>query len=202
MEKKQFTKDELNKLNKEDLIKLLISQQNTLCEMGEKLEFLMDQVKLSNAGRFGRSSEKNILADQLCIFNEAESLLDEAQASEEPDLEEITYKRKKKAGKREEDLSALPVKIEEHVISEDILAETFPEGYERFPDEVYRKLSYQPAVFEVIEHHIAVYHGKKGGIIRADHPTELCGAICRGGKSLCPAQLFQRGAWHRGSGRF
>ena len=97
MEKKQFTKDELNKLNKEDLIKLLISQQNTLCEMGEKLEFLMDQVKLSNAGRFGRSSEKNILADQLCIFNEAESLLDEAQASEEPDLEEITYKRKKKA---------------------------------------------------------------------------------------------------------
>lgn len=173
MEKKQFTKDELNKLTKEDLIKLLISQQNTLCEMGEKIEFLMDQVKLSNAGRFGRSSEKNILADQLCIFNEAESLLDEAQASEEPDLEEITYKRKKKAGKREEDLSALPVKIEEHVISEDILAETFPEGYERFPDEVYRKLSYQPAVFEVIEHHIAVYHGKKGGIIRADHPTEL-----------------------------
>ena len=61
----------------------------------------------------------------------------------------------------------------EHEITDEELEEYFPEGYERFPDEIYRKLEYHPATFEVLEHHIAVYRGKNGKIKRAEHPAEL-----------------------------
>jgi len=70
--------------------------------------WLMEQLKLLNRRQFGVSSEQS--PDQLHfenMFNEAE---DQANLSlPEPTFEEITYKRKKRVGKREEDLSGLPV---------------------------------------------------------------------------------------------
>lgn len=38
---------------------------------------------------------------------------------------------------------------------------------------MYKKLELIPTVFEVYEHHIAVYKGKNGKIIKADHPKEM-----------------------------
>lgn len=171
MEKKDLTKTELNNLDKDTLIDIILSKQDELSEINAKVDFLMDQVKLSRQQLYGTSSEKNITEEQLCMFNEAEGFYDDD--IKEPELEKITYTRKKRKGKRDEDLSGLPVRVEEHTLTEEELEETFPEGYERFPDEVYRKLDYKPAIFEVIEHHIAVYRGKNGNILRADHPVEL-----------------------------
>ena len=61
-------------------------------------------------------------------------------------------------------------------MTEKELNDCFPEGYGRLPDEVYRKLELIPAVFEVHEHHIAVYRGKNGKIVRAERPKEMLDA--------------------------
>ena len=64
-------------------------------------------------------------------------------------------------------------KIIEHTLTESELAKHFPQGYKRLADEVYRKLELISAVFEVHEHHIAVYKGKNGKIIKDEHPKEM-----------------------------
>lgn len=71
-------------------------------------------------------------------------------------------------------MSGFPVRVEEHTLSDEELAELFPDGYRYLPDEIYRKLEMHPATYEVIEHHIKVYKGRKNGIIvKADCPKEM-----------------------------
>ena len=66
--------------------------------------YRLDQHRL-----YGRSSEKTAYYGQLSLFNEAEALSDVKPEVPEPTIEEITYKRKKKQGHREEQLKELPV---------------------------------------------------------------------------------------------
>lgn len=97
----------------------------------------------------------------------------------EPGIDTVivpAHKRRKRKGKLDEDLSDFPVKVIEHTMTEKELNDCFPEGYGRLPDEVYRKLELIPAVFEVHEHHIAVYRGKNGKIVRAERPKEMLDA--------------------------
>lgn len=56
-------------------------------ELKAKVKFYEEQFKLSQAQKFGSSSEK-ISEDQISFFNEAEK--ESAKESAEPDLEEIT----------------------------------------------------------------------------------------------------------------
>lgn len=50
----------------------------------------------------------------------------------------------------------------------------FDGGYRKLPGEVYKKLEFHPATFEVVEHHIEVYCGNNNQkIVKADHPAEL-----------------------------
>ncbi len=66
--------------------------------------------------RFGQSSEK-IPKEQLNFFNEAEAASDEK--IKEPEMEDITYRRRKKQkGKREDDLSSLPEETVTHELDE------------------------------------------------------------------------------------
>ena len=53
------------------------------------------------------------------------------------------------------------------------LREKSPEGYTTLSDEVYKKLEVKPATFIVKEHHIAVYKGKDGNIVKGTHPKEM-----------------------------
>ena len=49
-------------------------------------------------------------------------------------------------------------------------------GWKSLPNEVYSRVEYQPAVKEVVEHHMAVYAAKKNDadtIVRADRPVDL-----------------------------
>ena len=180
MSKEKLTREQLNSLDKDILITLLLGMQDQLAQQTAATEKLTEQIALMNTRSFARKSEKCLTDDsQLScfaeIFNEIESLVTE-QTSMEPALEEVVvpaHKRRKAKGKLEEDLKDFPVKIVEHTLSEEELAECFPEGYKRLPDEVYKKLELIPAVFEVHEHHIAVYKGKNGNIVRADHPKEM-----------------------------
>jgi len=96
-------------------------------------------------------------------FNEAEVII-EQQTIEEPAIEQVIPEHKRRVkpkGKRQEHLSSFPVRIEEHLLSEEKLQELFFGSYRRLPDEVYRKLEFHPATFEVVEHHVAIYFGNK-----------------------------------------
>ena len=78
---------------------------------------------ICSSKQFGPSSEKSVeLEEQTSLFNEPETLADPKAA--EPDLEQIVYKRKKQAGKRELDFSKLPT---EQIVHE------LPEGEQACP---------------------------------------------------------------------
>jgi len=82
--------------------------------MQHQITWLMEQLALLKRHRFGTSSEQ-LDADarqQLSLFHEADAPADGNLS--EPELEEITYKRSKQKGKREQDLSGLPVERIEH----------------------------------------------------------------------------------------
>ena len=180
MSKDKFTREQLNNLDKDILITLLLGMQDQLARQTIAIEKLTEQIALMNTRTFGKKSEKiQIDENQLNFFteilNEAESLL-EGQLSIEPAIEEVIvgeHKRRKRKGKLDEDLMYFDSKIIEHTLTEAELSEHFPEGYKRLPDEVYRKLELIPAVFEVHEHHVAVYKGKNGKIVKAEHPKEM-----------------------------
>ena len=170
---KQYSAEELNQMNKEDVIALLLQSQ-------KQNALFWEQLATMQAQRFGRKTEKlEELAGQLGMFNEAEAEAEKAEPEDEtgePETEEITYTRTKRPkGKLDEMLKGLPVREERHELSEEELTEVFGEnGWKQLPDEVYRKLEYHPATKEVVEHHIAVYAAKKEDrIVRAPHPAEL-----------------------------
>lgn len=180
MKNEKFTRDQLNSLDKDILVTLLLGMQDQIAQQTIAIEKLTEQIALMNTRTFAKKSEKiHLDEDQLNffseIFNEAESLID-GQLSIEPSIDEVivpAHKRRKRKGKLDEDLMDLDTRIIEHTLSDAQLQELFPQGYKRLPDEVYKKLELIPAVFEVHEHHIAVYKGRNGKIVKAEHPKEM-----------------------------
>jgi len=176
----KVTREQLNEFSKENLIDVILDMQ---IQHEQEMTFLTEQLSALSKNQFGRKTEKaekNEYQGQLSLqFNEAESVYD--PGTKEPEFETIcpkSYVRKKRSGKREEDLEGLPVIVlPAHELDEAELKETFPKGYTRLPDEVYKKLNYIPAVFEIEEHHIAVYQGndQDGNRIfaRGKHPYEV-----------------------------
>lgn len=87
----------------------------------------------------------------------------------------IQVTRRKKKGKREANLKELPVEVISHTLPEEKLQEIFGSvGWKQLPDEVYKRVRVQPAVYTVEEHQVAVYAGKDNQtIVKADRPKEL-----------------------------
>ena len=82
---KQYTKDELNKLSKDVLVELMLSLQEQITDLNEKLCVLLERLDTSNMKEFGRSTEKlkDIVDED--IFNEADAVAAE-DAIQEPDF--------------------------------------------------------------------------------------------------------------------
>lgn len=187
MMSENFNEKQLIKYTKKEIIDLFLKQQEDAKLLREEMEQLnknmslvLEQLKVSNQARFGSSSEK-IEAEipeqlQFC-FNEAEVSIATAGEISEPVMEQVVSghtRRIKPQGKRDADLKGLPIRVEEHVLSDEKLQELFGGSYRRLPDEIYKKLDFHPATFEVVEHHVAVYCGNKNQtIVRADRPSEL-----------------------------
>lgn len=165
---KQLSSSELNNLSKADLAAMVLQMQQQINTLNEKIAIM-------NARYFGRSSEKlETLPGQMNFLNEAEVAAAEAVA--EPDIEQVVVRKKKQKGKRKEDLSKLPCRVENHELTKEQLQKIFGEnGWKRLPDEVFSRVEYQPSVREVVEHHVAVYAAKKNDdrIVRADRPVDL-----------------------------
>lgn len=91
----------------EELRERCAQLEQQVAELTAKLNWFMEQLRLSKKRQFGSSSERTEpLEQQLLLFNEAEV---EARPEEaEPDLETITYQRRKTRSRREMNLEELP----------------------------------------------------------------------------------------------
>lgn len=186
----KYTEEQLNSVDKSFLIQLLLQQQEQLEAItkelhasNEKMQLLMEQVILGKQNRFGRSSEKMEDTSQICFrevdgtivfFNEAEAVCD-LNAAEPEDLELKLPKQPKRKGKKEADLSGLPVRRIDHYLSEEELEIEFGvNGWKQLPDAISKKYHFVPARVEVEEHHIGVYASKTDEhMVKADHPKAL-----------------------------
>lgn len=172
---KQLSSSELNNLSREDMAAIILQMQQMQLQLQQQINTLNEKIAIMNARHFGRSTEKlDTLPDQMNIFNEADAAATEAIA--EPAIEQVVVRKKKQKGQRKEDLSRLPVRIEKHELTKEQLNDIYGEnGWKRLPDEVYSRVEYQPAMKEVVEHHVAVYAAKKNDdrIVRADRPVDL-----------------------------
>ena len=148
----QVNNEENKELSQEDKIALL-TQENE--ELTAKLNWYEEQFRLSQQRRFGASSEKSN-SNQLSIFNEAE---DEAQTKQqEPDLEEVTYKRRKGKNKKKKSFDDLPVEVMEYHLDES--EQICPECGEQLhvmSKEIRKELKIIPAQVKVVEHVRDVY---------------------------------------------
>ncbi len=133
------------------------------------VQLLMEQLVLSNKKRFGTSSEKMDMENQIrffekdgiiVFFNESEAVCD-LEIEEPETLETKSVRKKKRIGKKEEDLSGIPVTIITHYLSEKELTAEFSEnGWKQLPDAIAKRYHFTQAKVEVEEHHIGVYAGK------------------------------------------
>ena len=135
-------------------------------ELSAQVKFLTEELLLMRQRLFGASSEKTnkvVLADdrQLSLFNEAEQECSISISVDDSDdvYQEITYKRKKKAGKREIDLSSFPVERVIHELSDDKqICPNCGKPLEVCAHDVLRReLVIIPAQYKVKEHVQAVY---------------------------------------------
>ena len=186
----KYTEEQLNTIDKSFLIHLLLQQQEQLEALtkelhasNEKMQLLMQQVILGKQNRFGRSSEKMEDPNQISFrevdgtivfFNEAEAVCD-LSASEPEDLELPAPKKPKRKGKKEADLSGLPIRRIDHYLSEtELEAEFGVNGWKQLPDAISKKYHFVPAKVEVEEHHIGVYASKTDEhMVKAGHPGTL-----------------------------
>ena len=132
-------------------------QEDKITMLEHKLDWLEEQIRLNQHKKFGASSEKTTFDDQMAlVFNEAEGF--QKDDIPEPTIEEVTYKRKKAVGQKDEMLK-------------DLRAETIvyelPEAEQVCPDcgesrhvmgkEIRRELKIIPAQVEVVEHVQLIY---------------------------------------------
>ena len=150
-----------------------------ITELETLVKYYEEQFRLSQQHRFGSSSEKTAPREQLLLFNETEISADKHK--QEPKLEEITYTRQTREGKREEDLCGLPVERVDHVLPEE--ERTCPEcggDMHVMGHETRRELKIVPAQVKVVEHTREVYscrtcekEGTGVPIVKASLPEPL-----------------------------
>ena len=179
----KYTEEQLNKLDKDMLVKMYLSLQEQMVLLNKNMELVLEQLSVLNRNKYGRGSEKMEASTQLefkevdgevvITFNEAEALADDK--ADELTEEVIRKKNPRKKGKKASDLENLPKKIIQHEISDEELKKMYPdEEWKRLPDEIYHRYKYTPAKIYVEEHHVAVYSGKKTETMnKAKHPASL-----------------------------
>lgn len=183
----KYTEEQLNSIDKTILVQLFLALQEEsekqtakLDEMDKKLQQIMEQLVLSKQERFGRSSEKMEDYSQIyfmevdgtiAFFNEAEAVCDLEPIEEE----EAAPRKKKPIGKKQKDLSGLPVNRIDHYLSEEeLIAEFGKSGWKQLPDEISSRYRFVPAKIEVEEHHIGIYASKTDEhMVKAPHPKSL-----------------------------
>ena len=130
-------------------------QAQQIEELTAKLNWYEEQFKLSQQKRFGASSEKTN-PDQLSVFNEAEK--ESRLEKDEPTIEEITYKRKRKKGLNKKSFEDLPVEVIEYRLEEeDKVCPACNDPLHEMSKEIRKELKVIPAQVKIVEHIRYVY---------------------------------------------
>ncbi|UMZ72528.1 IS66 family transposase [Natranaerofaba carboxydovora] len=153
-----------------------LERQNA--DLKEQNDWLKEQFRLKQKKQFGSSSEATP-PDQLQFFNEAEKESD--SNSKEPELEEITYKRRKSKGHREDQLDGLPEETIEHRLSpEEQVCSCCGDELHEMSTEERKELKIIPAKASVVKHVRYVYacrrcdkEGTENSIITASMPNPV-----------------------------
>jgi len=152
--------------------------KHTIEEQEIKIKWYEEQFRLSQDKKFGKSSEI-ISSEQLSFFNEAEK--ESQKESVEPEIEEITYKRKKaktKTRKTYEDLEVEEIYYE--LSEEEQICPKCGNKLHEMKIEIRRELIVIPAQVKVKHHKKQVYacrtcdtEGTSGTIIAAKAPEPV-----------------------------
>lgn len=125
-----FTKEQLNNMKREDLVRVMMLMQEQqrkkenemqlLKDKQKELEFmnamLADRLALEQRKRFGRSSERYAEGyEQLCLFNEAEMNADVEDPGSYEEVRPSAYKRKKRKGKKKKTFLLLKLQIQRDI---------------------------------------------------------------------------------------
>ena len=137
--------------NENDTLKIEVE------ELSAKLAWYEGQFRLSVAKKYGPSSEKMQDEDQLSFaFNEAER--EQRPQAAEPELEEITYKRKRARRPTGERFADLPVETIEYELEGDgLICERCDDTLTKMSGEVRKELVIVPATVKVVEHVQNIY---------------------------------------------
>ncbi|OIQ58499.1 transposase IS66 family protein [Moorella thermoacetica] len=151
------TSQSITAMTIEELRERCIQLERENAELTAKLNWFMEQFRLSKKRQFGVSSERTTpLQEQLLLFNEAE--VEARPEAPEPDLETITYQRRKGRGRREMNLEDLPVEIVEHRLPEEERVCPCCGGpLHEMSTEVRQELKVIPAQVKVVKHVRYVY---------------------------------------------
>ena len=186
-----FTEEQLNNMSRENMMEVMRIMQNQvqkketevqlLKDKQKELEFmnamLSDRLALAQRRRFGSSSEKYADGyEQMDLFNEAEANADTDAAEIEEEIVIPSHKRKKRTGKKEEDLSNFEVTetIEYKLTGEDRYCPDCGTKYKVVTKEVVKRLKFIPSTFEVEEEVTYVYSCPKcGAMIRPEREFPL-----------------------------
>jgi len=167
----------------EKLEQVVARQAETIAKQAALIEQYIEQLRLAKCRQFGVSCEKSDDdIRQLNLFSELFGL--ETKPPKEPEIEEVTYSRKKRKGKREADLSGLPVERINHELPED--QRVCPDCGNLFPDigvTIRKELKVISARVVVVEHATHAYKEcdcprsadelPTTSIVRAESPTPL-----------------------------
>ena len=120
-------------------------------QLRKQLHLLLEQVQLARHQRFAASSERSSATQtQLNLFNEPEEEADPEQP--EPDVQTITYERKKRPGRRPE-LEGLPVeRVEYRLPSDEQICPSCHGPLHEMSTEVRRELKIVPIQMVIVEH--------------------------------------------------
>ncbi len=131
--------------------------EHEVAELDAKLKWYEEQFRLLQKQKYGASSEKTN-DDQLSfsLFNEAEDTAD--LNVEEPELDTITYKRKKVHRTRKELMKNLPTETKEYTLTpEEQVCSACGNDTHQMSTEIRKELVVIPAEVKVIEHVRHVY---------------------------------------------
>lgn len=124
-------------------------------ELEAKVKWFEEQLRLNQHRQFGKSSEQTN-ANQFELFNEPEAEAKQPEA--EPTFEDITYKRRKQPGHREEQLKDLPVETVEYRLSpEEQVCSCCGNDLHEMSTEVRQELKVIPVQVKVVRHVRYVY---------------------------------------------
>lgn len=172
------TTDNKANLTIEDLQNKCAHLEQHVSELTAKVNWFEEQFRLSQHRQFGASSEKTS-SEQQQLFNEAEVTAKPDLV--EPPIEEITYRRRKKEGHREEQLKDLPVEIIEYRLPpEGQACSCCGNAMHEMSKQIRRELKIIPATIKVIEQVQYVYSCRhcerneiKTPIVTAAMPTPV-----------------------------